>query len=76
MVIVSHSHTHTHTHVQTITGTNVKKTQIYTKATYTMLAFHQWGFSSGRGERIPVPEETKHIGARVLVIKSNKTPPQ
>jgi hypothetical protein len=26
---------------------------------YTILAFHQWGFSSGWEDRIPVPGETR-----------------
>lgn len=30
-----------------------------THQTYTMFAFHQWGFSSGSGDRIPVPAETE-----------------
>lgn len=34
------------------------KTGNYTSS-YTMLAFHQWGFSSGWGDMIPVPVEQR-----------------
>lgn len=34
-----------------------------------MLAFHQWGFSSGSGDRIPVPAETdQHVSLAILAL--------
>lgn len=39
------------------------------ESTYTMLAFHQWGFSSGSGDRIPVPAEThQHVSLAILAL--------
>ena len=37
-----------------------------------MLAFHQWGFSSGSGDRIPVPAETdQHVSLTILALPGN-----
>lgn len=40
-------------------------------SSYTMFAFHQWGFSSGWGDRIPVPELEKDISNIDVIYKTN-----
>lgn len=39
---------------------------------YTMLAFHQYGFSSGLGDRIPVPVKQRRFTLIIVLTENMK----